>query len=306
MGWYGGGKYGRSSWNQSMARIRSKPDFTAGFVTWIGGKALRALELRVKGDDLYAMQPRHVQTEKVSYHASGQSHIKVGNSKPILPFQKLPPRFLKEEAHRLRRERYQLFTISLENAPTLLPYTGQEYDTKIDLHVPQVDGTVVLQLYVGSDSGQKALFEIQDYVETTVTERSLAGAGYEFCIRLAVLTSNGGYRRPFDHDVSAAWQLAGAELGIRVVAPFPLITSGGDDLLYEAYLPDFGGQLGTIIGIARRNDGDHRQRRGYWASDLSDQYRRYDENLFKETLNDWGWFGSQSQMPTWYGAKDRS
>ena len=155
-----------------MARIRSKPDFTAGFVTWIGGKALRALELRVNGDDLYAMQPRHVHTEKVSYHASGQSHIKVGNSKPILPFQKLPPRFLKEEAQRLRHGRYRLFAISLENAPTLLPYMGQEYYTRFDLHVPQVDGIVVVELYVGSDSGQKALFEIDDYVETTVTENS--------------------------------------------------------------------------------------------------------------------------------------
>lgn len=286
-----------------MARLRSKPDFNAGFITWIDDKPLRALELCVRGDDLYAIQPKRGRSQKTSYHSSGQFHIKVGDSAPILPTADLPPRFIKEYARHLGHDRRRLFTISLENALSLLPYTGQEYDKRVDLHVPKIDGLAVLELYLGNNSGQRARYEIEGYLETTVTERMFEGANYEFSFRLAVLTANGGYTRPFDHEISSAWLTAGRELGFRVSAPSSVQTFGGDALDYEAYLPDFGFPNGIVVGIVGRDDGDLRRKRGYAACDLSGEYRHFNRTLFIDTLNDWGWFAKNVKKPEWYTGK---
>jgi hypothetical protein len=124
-----------------MAQPRSKPDFTAGVVLADEARHCRALELRVQSGNLYAMQPRREKSVKSSYHASGQFHFKIGGSAPITPTIELPPRFIKESAFRLGPERRCLFAISLENAPTLLQYTGQPYDQRIDLTLPKVDPT---------------------------------------------------------------------------------------------------------------------------------------------------------------------
>jgi hypothetical protein len=283
-----------------MAQPRSKPDFTAGVVIFDGTREVRALELLVKSDNLYALQPRHGKARKVSYHESGQSHYKIGNSAPILPIVDLPPRFLKESALPLSHDRRRLFAVSLENMPILLQYTGQPYDRKIGIRLPKVDGLFVVELYLGSDSGQRWVYESEGYVEATITEHSFRGAGYEFCVRFAVLSSTTVYRRAIDEEISAAWREAAADLGIKVVAPFSMTTSGGDAILYEAYLPDFGSSMGTVGGLLARDDGNIRKLQGYFSSDLSDPYRKYDRDLFMETLKDWQWFGEAGKEPRWY------
>jgi len=119
-----------------MARPRSKPDFTAGVVLSDEVMERRALELRVRADNLYAVQPRRGKAVKSSYHSSGQFHFKIGGFAASKPTIELPPRFVKESAFPLGHGRRCLFAISLENAPTLLQYTGQPYDYRIDLKLP--------------------------------------------------------------------------------------------------------------------------------------------------------------------------
>lgn len=141
------------------------------------------------------------------------------------------------------------------------------------------------------------------HVEATITERSFSGSGYDFCVRLAVLSSEPVYRRFIDGQISAAWLEAAADLGIRVIAPFSLATNAGDSLLYEAYVPDFGGSKGMVVGSLDRDDGDMRKLGGYGSSDLSDVYRRYDRKLFIDTLDDWRWTGEECGPPSWYTGK---
>jgi hypothetical protein len=256
--------------------------------------------LLVKSDNLYALQPSRSKTRKISYHESGVSHYKVGSSAPILPFVDLPPRFLKESALPLSHTRRRLFAVSLENMPTLLQYTGQPYDRKIGIRLPKVDGLFVIELYLGSSTGQRWAYESESYVETTISEHSFGGARYDFCVRLAVLSSIPVYRRAIDEQISGAWREAAADLGIKVVAPFSLATGGGDSVLYEAYLPEFGGPKGTIGGSLARDDGNVRQLQGCSSSDLSDRYRKYDRDHFIETPKDWRWFGEDGKEPRWY------
>ncbi len=244
---------------------------------------------------------------KSSYRASGQFHFKIGDSAPITPTIELPPRFIKESAFLLGHERRCLFAISLENARTLLQYTGQPYDCRINLKLPNVDGLFVLELYLGSTSGRRLVDETQDYAEATITERSFSGAGYDFCLRLAVVSSRPVYQRMLDEHISRAWLNAGTDLGIRVVAPFAVPVGTGESLLYEAHIVDFGGPKGMVVGLPDRDHiGDIRRGHGYASSDLSANYRQYDRNLFVGTLNDWQWFGQKGEQPSWCTGKNWS
>ncbi len=287
-----------------MARPRSKPDFTAGVVVSDGTKQCRALELRVHSDNLYAMQPRQGKSVKSSYHSSGQFHFKVGGSAPITPTIELPPRFMKECTFPLDGGPRCLFATSLENAPTLLQYTGQPYDQRVDLKLPKVDGLFVLELYLGSTSGKSFEYDDESYAEATITERTFSGAGYDFCLRFAVVSSRPVYRRILDDHISKAWLNAATDLGIRVVAPFPVKLSRDESLMYEAHILDFGGPNGIVVGLIERDHiGDMRGRHGYGSSDLSSEYREYKRELFIDTLNDWQWFGQKGEEPSWYTGK---
>jgi hypothetical protein len=46
-----------------------------------------------------------------------------------------------------------------------------------------------------------------------------------------------------------AWLEAETDLGIRVVAPFPVKFSEEESVLYEAHVLDFGGPMGMVVGI---------------------------------------------------------
>ena len=45
---------------------------------------------------------------------------------------------------------------------------------------------------------------------------------------------------------------------------------------------------------------------GSSSSDLSDRYRKYDRDVFIETLKDWQWFGEEAKEPLWYKGEPRS
>ena len=106
-----------------------------------------------------------------------------------------------------------------------------------------------------------------------------------------------------DEAISLAWLEAGADLGIRVQAPYAVEVSEHEIVLYEAHVQEFGGPKGTVVGVLADKLDDCRATRGYYASNLSTSYRQYDRAHFIDTLNDWGWFGPAVLRPSWYTGK---
>jgi hypothetical protein len=106
--------------------------------------------------------------------------------------------------------------------------------------------------------------------------------------------------------ISSAWQIAGADLGVRVVAPYDAKTGSGEVVACEAYLPDFGSPAGAIA-LSYDATGARRTRLdGHWCSVLAEPYEAYDRGLFIETLHDWGWFGPTGMQPDWYAEAQSS
>ncbi len=109
--------------------------------------------------------------------------------------------------------------------------------------------------------------------------------------------------RAVDTEVVKAWLAAAEDLGLRVTAPFTLMTESGNTEIFEALIHDFGGPKGTVTGRVTGHGGDptkSRSEAGYYCSNLSDSYRRYDRALFVATLDDWKWFGKNEDRPPWY------
>ncbi|MGH9665213.1 MAG: hypothetical protein ACRD9L_12380, partial [Bryobacteraceae bacterium] len=106
-----------------------------------------------------------------------------------------------------------------------------------------------------------------------------------------------------DTKIADAWLKAAADLGIKVVAPFKLSVANGEAHWFEAYVADFGGPKGTVVGNLDHSLNDIRKKHGYYASNLSSSYETYDRKLFIDTLDDWGWFGEKEKQPPWYTGK---
>jgi|SRR5215472_2903149 len=100
--------------------------------------------------------------------------------------------------------------------------------------------------------------------------------------------------------IISAWQIAGADLGIRVIAPYEAKTDLGEVIACEAYLPDFGSPTGAIALSYDATGAFRTGLRGHWCSVLYKPYEAYDRALFVETLDDWGWFGPGGTEPGWY------
>jgi hypothetical protein len=107
----------------------------------------------------------------------------------------------------------------------------------------------------------------------------------------------------FDIEISNAWIQAAADLNIRVVARFSLTPIEGESILFEAHILGFGGPKGLIVGNQGSEFGGVRKASGYYYSNLYPGYRRYNRQLFIDTLNDCGWFGERGAEPSWYTGK---
>jgi len=107
--------------------------------------------------------------------------------------------------------------------------------------------------------------------------------------------------------VVAAWHKAAAELGIKFTAPFA-VTLDGTHVESLGLVHDFGRRVGTLISVlhepseAKRLHGDD----DYFTSILGSSYARYDRQLFIDTLDDWQFFGSEAERPSWYSGKSWS
>lgn len=102
-----------------------------------------------------------------------------------------------------------------------------------------------------------------------------------------------------------AWLEAAKDLGVRFLSPHQFRDSSGRRFTCAGLLPDFGGAKGALI-LSREDEdlesaleaGDEA---GYYVSGLSPHYyESYRRELFKDTLNDWGWFNSTKDPPSWF------
>ena len=108
--------------------------------------------------------------------------------------------------------------------------------------------------------------------------------------------------------VADAWVEAGKKLGIRVDAPFELLDAAGRVHCFAAYIPDYGGENGAVVLVAKppefERDAEAEQcakEGGYWCSVVNaESYSTFDHDLFTSTLNDWQYFGELDSKPAWY------
>jgi hypothetical protein len=113
-------------------------------------------------------------------------------------------------------------------------------------------------------------------------------------------------RRILMLQVSQAWGKAAQLLKFEAIAPYSI--SVEDQVLdCVAFVPDFGGVRGTIVGILEPPDLRTDKRLSLYAKEHGlfysflnpEEYATYNEARFKETLFDWGFFGPASRRPEW-------
>ncbi len=105
-------------------------------------------------------------------------------------------------------------------------------------------------------------------------------------------------------NVVAAWREAAKDLGVQFTAPFSLQRDGHHiDTL--GLVHQFGRRLGTIISVIDEPSSlaKHPADDDYYWSQLSESYTRYDRQFFIDTLDDWQFFGEESERPSWYSGK---
>src|SRR5262245_47861170 len=103
-------------------------------------------------------------------------------------------------------------------------------------------------------------------------------------------------------DIVRAFHRAAAELGFRFTAPYDLDPGDGNTRRYLGLVHAFGAPRGTILDLAHGGVGPPPgvSELGYFYSAVSDSYSTFDPRLFRETLDDWQFFGPDSERPRWY------
>lgn len=111
-----------------------------------------------------------------------------------------------------------------------------------------------------------------------------------------------------DSEIAAAWQHAADDLGITVETLRSSATACDRRVPFAVWIKDFGSPKGTVCRFYsedRHEEEDFaewaRAKDFFWSL-LFDSYRQYDRELFIDTLNDWGWFGTESPPP-WYSGQ---
>jgi hypothetical protein len=114
------------------------------------------------------------------------------------------------------------------------------------------------------------------------------------------------------NQASASWHDACHRLGVRIDAPFTL---GSDGSLIDciAFLPDFGGPKGMVVGAmdlpkikpnALVLQLAHKD--GLYASFINATpyaCATIKDSLYQEALSDWGFFGPENKRPVWLHEK---
>lgn len=108
-------------------------------------------------------------------------------------------------------------------------------------------------------------------------------------------------------SIQEFWRRAQYELGVRVVVPFAFEVEGRRHEC-SALVPDFGSPVGIALVGFEPGATIHAEleaslkKLGQPYSLLNvDVYAEYSATLAMETLEDWGYFGTDNQRPPWFG-----
>ncbi|MBI3679215.1 MAG: hypothetical protein HY235_02240 [Acidobacteria bacterium] len=154
----------------------------------------RFCEVRVKGKDVYIYQPRKGESVKVSYHESGQKHVKIGQSGPIMPPMHLDPTeaIVTEE---------KPWSKSFENFANLLPYKGEAANDVFEIELPPlpyVDTITFAQIAIGRSFDPKGGVD-QVTLKQEVFPVPHSTDGLQVCVRLLRLQSSSAPSPPGEH-----------------------------------------------------------------------------------------------------------
>lgn len=151
-----------------------------------GSVVRRFCEVHVKAkNEVYVFQPRKGGSVKVSYHASGERHLKHGSGPAMFTLQLDKPEWIRSEE--------PCWEKSFENFASLLPYcSGQPEDEvfDIDLPTPSTDTITFAQVSIGR------VFDRQAWNEDGVTLTTLQAqafpvtksvADFSICLRVLQL-----------------------------------------------------------------------------------------------------------------------
>jgi hypothetical protein len=106
--------------------------------------------------------------------------------------------------------------------------------------------------------------------------------------------------------VVAAWKQAEVDLGIRFTTPFVITLSDGSQQAHLGLVHQFGRKLGALISVLHEPSENirHPDEENYYWSILGPGYATYDRQAFIDTLDDWQFFGPESERPKWYSGKN--
>ena len=107
--------------------------------------------------------------------------------------------------------------------------------------------------------------------------------------------------------LTTAWIKAADILNVRLESPYRFNADAEEGISCVGYLPDFGGPKGMVISyLSAPNleiDSDlasKTKEAGIYCSFINPKvYEKYDEEVFKEALVDWGFCGNEKMRPGW-------
>jgi hypothetical protein len=148
-----------------------------------GSDERRFCEVRVKGKDVYIYQPKKGDVVKVSYHESGQQHVKVGGGAPIMP----PMQLDRTEAIVTEEKPWSK---SFENFYDLLPYAGQPANDIVTVEVPPlpcVESITFAQIAIGRSFRSEG-WAIEGVEQVTTKQQVFrvpqSADGLQVCVRI--------------------------------------------------------------------------------------------------------------------------
>ena len=109
------------------------------------------------------------------------------------------------------------------------------------------------------------------------------------------------------NPIAYAWRTATSndEMALAYAAPFHFIDNRGQERECTCLIPHLGSPMGTLIST--RYDPDYQsfiasvRGLGYYAvTQYTDAFETYDRARFLKAVLDWGWYGPEGLLPTFF------
>ncbi len=94
---------------------------------------------------------------------------------------------------------------------------------------------------------------------------------------------------------------ASADLGFEIISPF-ILESGSKRYQFLVLVKYFGNSNGTLLAKLEENQLiEVAKKSNYYCSLINPEgFAKYSRKYFIDMLNDWQYFGLESQKPDWY------